>query len=97
MIGKEEIWKHARHVWTVGSQELRRLEETIDREALSRCVEVIGNCKGRILTAGVGTSGVAAKKIAHTLSCIKRPSFFLSPGEPCMGHSEQLKKGMWRF
>jgi KpsF/GutQ family protein len=72
---------------------LSRLEEIIDQEALSRCVEVIGSCKGRILTAGVGTSGAAAKKIAHSLSCIERPSFFLSPGDAVHGAPGAAQEG----
>jgi KpsF/GutQ family protein len=82
---KHEIWKHATHVWKVGAQSLTQLTGTIDQEALIKCVEVIGQCRGRILTAGVGTSGAAAKKIAHSLSCIERPSFFLSPGDAVHG------------
>lgn len=85
MIDKQDIWKHAIDVWTVGSKSLAYLIDSIDQEALTRCVEVIANCKGRTLTAGVGTSGAAAKKIAHSLSCIERPSFFLSPGDAVHG------------
>lgn len=81
----KDAWTHARHVWTVASQELARLEQTIAPDALTRCVEVIGACTGRILTAGVGTSGAAAKKIAHSLSCVERPAFFLSPGDAVHG------------
>jgi KpsF/GutQ family protein len=84
-MNREDSWRHAVHVWTVGAESLSNLIETIDREALTRCVEVIGECKGRILTAGVGTSGAAAKKIAHSLSCIERPAFFLSPGDAVHG------------
>jgi KpsF/GutQ family protein len=85
VISQEEIWKHAIDVWTVGSKSLAYLIDTIDQEVLTKCVEVIANCQGRILTAGVGTSGAAAKKIAHSLSCIERPSFFLSPGDAVHG------------
>ena len=93
MIHDDEIWKYAEHVWTVGSQALSRLKETIDQSALCRCVEVIGNCEGRILTAGVGTSGAAAKKIAHSLSCIERPAFFLSPGDAVHGALGAAQEG----
>ena len=84
-MNRKDSWKHAVHVWTVGAESLSQLIETIDREAFTKCVEIIGECKGRILTAGVGTSGAAAKKIAHSLSCIERPSFFLSPGDAVHG------------
>lgn len=85
MITKNEIWKYAIGVWAVGAKSLTDLIETIDQEALAACVEAIANCKGRIITAGVGTSGAAAKKIAHSLACIERPSFFLAPGDAVHG------------
>ena len=36
----------------------------IDRDALAKCVEVIASCRGRVITAGVGTSAAAARKRA---------------------------------
>jgi KpsF/GutQ family protein len=38
-----------------------------------------------VITAGVGTSAAAARKIAHSLCCIERPAFFLSPGDAVHG------------
>ncbi len=93
MIKKEAIWQHAQHVWTVGAQALAHLETTIDQDALARCVEVIANCQGRVITAGVGTSGAAAQKIAHSLSCIERPAFFLSPGDAVHGRLGSVQPG----
>jgi KpsF/GutQ family protein len=85
MMTHEAIWQQAQHVWAVGARELARLEQTISPEALIRCVETLAACDGRILTAGVGTSAAAAKKIAHSLACIERPAFFLSPGDAVHG------------
>jgi KpsF/GutQ family protein len=84
-VKKEEIWRQAVHVWQVGAAALAKLATTIDREALIRCVEVLGSCRGRIITSGAGTSAAAAKKIAHSLSCVERPSFFLSPADALHG------------
>ena len=33
---REEIWKAAVHTWRVGAEELSRLSESIDRDALTR-------------------------------------------------------------
>ena len=93
MIDHQTIWRYAIDVWTVGSTSLAHLIDTIDQQALVRCVEVIGDCQGRILTAGVGTSGAAAKKIAHSLCCIERPSFFLSPGDALHGALGAVQSG----
>ena len=80
-MNQNEIQKTAVHVWKTAAYEIERLCETVPPETLEACVKLIADCKGRIITAGVGTSGAAAKKIAHSLSCIERPSFFLDPGD----------------
>lgn len=90
---KEEIWQKATGVWETGAQALSALSRSVDREALARCVQVIGDCKGRTVTAGVGTSAVAARKIAHSLSCIERPSFYLSPADAAHGHLGAVQPG----
>lgn len=84
-MNDEEIWAKAAHVWKVGAHELERLAGYIDREAFTGCVKAIAECPGRVVTAGVGTSSAAARKIAHSLSCVERPSFFLSPGDAVHG------------
>jgi KpsF/GutQ family protein len=81
----EAIWERACRTWAVGASELERLSSSIDKTSFERLVETIGNMTGRIAVAGVGTSGAAAKKIAHSLSCIERPAFFLSPADAVHG------------
>lgn len=54
---------------------------------------MIGECRGRIVTSGAGTSGSAAKKVAHTLSCIERPAFFLSPSDAVHGALGSVQHG----
>jgi KpsF/GutQ family protein len=78
---RDEIWAKALHVWDTGARELSRLPKTVDRDALARCVETIAACTGRIVTLGCGTSAAAARKAAHSLSCIERPALFLSPSD----------------
>jgi D-arabinose 5-phosphate isomerase GutQ len=48
---------------------------------------------GRVATAGCGTSAAAAKKIAHSLSCIERPAFFLSPADAVHGALGSVQPG----
>lgn len=89
----DEIWDAAERVWRVGARELRRLSECVDRQAFVRCVEAIASCRGRVVAAGVGTSGAAARKVAHTLSCVERPAFFLSPGDAVHGALGSVQPG----
>jgi KpsF/GutQ family protein len=85
---KEELWEIAEEVWRIEISAIEDLVSTIDKDALFRALEMIENCKknnGRVVTMGVGTSAIAARKIAHTFSCIEIPSFFLSPADSIHG------------
>jgi KpsF/GutQ family protein len=89
----DEIWTRVRGVWDTGAAEISRLSSSMDRAALVRCVETIAACRGRIVTMGCGTSAAAARKIAHSLSCIERPSFFLSPSDAPHGALGAVQSG----
>jgi D-arabinose 5-phosphate isomerase GutQ len=82
---RQEIWDRAVRVWETGSRELARLATSVDPAAVSACVEAIAGCRGRVVTSGAGTSGAAARKIAHSLSCVERPAFFLEPADAVHG------------
>lgn len=59
----------------------KRINDNIDK-----AVDIIVNCKGRIVITGMGKSGIIAKKIASTLSSTGTPAIFLHPAEG--GHGE---------
>jgi KpsF/GutQ family protein len=79
------IWERACQVWSNGARELARLSSTLDQEAFQALVHALASTQGRVAVAGVGTSAAAARKIAHSLCCIERPAFFLSPGDAVHG------------
>ena len=85
-------WSIARRVWATGAEELGRLSGTIAPEVFSECVEILLRA-GRVVTSGCGTSAMAARKIAHTLSCIERPSFFLVPSDAVHGALGSVQPG----
>jgi len=85
---KKELWKTVQEVWKMEISSIEKLAINVDKDAISRVVEMIADCKnnnGRVITMGVGTSAAAARKIAHTFSCIEIPSFFLSPADSVHG------------
>lgn len=85
---KKELWKTVQEVWKMEISSIEKLAISVDKDAISRVVEMIADCKnnnGRVITMGVGTSAAAARKIAHTFSCIEIPSFFLSPADSVHG------------
>lgn len=54
-------------------------------EAYIKAVDLILNCKGRVVISGMGKSGHIANKIAATFSSTGTPSFFIHPGEASHG------------
>ena len=54
---------------------------------------VLERCRGRIVTIGAGTSAAAARKVAHSLCCVGRPAFFLSPADAPHGALGAVAKG----
>jgi KpsF/GutQ family protein len=89
----DEIWTRACSVWDNAAKEISRLASSVDRSAMARCVEMLAACRGRIVTMGCGTSAAAARKVAHSLSCIERPAFFLSPSDAPHGALGAVQPG----
>jgi arabinose-5-phosphate isomerase len=54
-------------------------------EEFSRAVSILKQCRGRVITVGIGKSGIVARKVAATLSSTGTPSFFLHPSEALHG------------
>ncbi len=56
-------------------------------------VELIATCNGRVVTMGVGKSGIICKKISATLASTGTPSFFMHPTEAIHGDLGMLVRG----
>jgi arabinose-5-phosphate isomerase len=56
-------------------------------------VELIATCTGRVVTMGVGKSGIICKKISATLASTGTPSVFLHPTEAIHGDLGMLVRG----
>lgn len=85
MMTEKQIWEKAVWVWEAGAKALEGLSREVSPAVMEKCVRMLAECRGRIFTSGAGTSAAAARKIAHSLSCIERPSFFLSPADAVHG------------
>jgi arabinose-5-phosphate isomerase len=48
-------------------------------------VELLRQCKGRVIVTGMGKSGIICRKIAATLTSTGTPAFFLHPAEAIHG------------
>lgn len=56
-------------------------------------VEMINACAGRVVTMGLGKSGIICKKISATLASTGTPSFFLHPAEAIHGDLGMIVSG----
>jgi arabinose-5-phosphate isomerase len=63
---------------------LRVMESKLD-DTLSKALDLMENCNGRVIVTGMGKSGHIARKIAATLASTGTPSFFIHPGEASHG------------
>ena len=55
-------------------------------------VDLILSCKGKVIFAGVGKSGLIARKISATFSSVGIPSFFCDPAQALHGDMGQIEK-----
>lgn len=53
----------------------------LDEEVLSKIIEVLSLCKGKVILTGVGKAGLIARKIAASFSSTGTPSFFMSASD----------------
>lgn len=83
--------EEAKRVLRVEAQSLLELAERID-ENLSRAVELLYHCKGKVVLMGMGKSGLVGRKIASTFASTGTPSFFLHPAEGLNGDFGMLAK-----
>ena len=75
------------------AEELQKLSERFDKDAVLQTADLLQNCKGKVVLAGCGTSGQAAKKIAHTLCCIEIPAIYMCPADAVHGELGLLQEG----
>ena len=56
--------------------ELKKIKKVFN-ESFIKAVDLILNCKGKVILAGIGKSGIIARKISATFSSVGIPSFFV--------------------
>ena len=71
--------------------ELKKIKKVFNNSFIE-AVDLILNCKGKIIFAGIGKSGLIARKISATFSSVGIPSFFCHPSEALHGDMGQIEK-----
>lgn len=82
----------ARRVLEIESQAIRELMERLD-DRFSAAVDLLMSCRGRVVTSGMGKSGIICRKVAATLASTGTPSLFLHPAEAVHGDLGMLAPG----
>lgn len=86
MMDVKSINELAKEVLTIEANSILRLKNSINSN-FDKAIELLFNCKGRVIVTGMGKSGLIGKKIAATLSSTGTPSYFLHPAESTHGDS----------
>ena len=71
--------------------ELKKIKKIFNKSFVD-AVDAILNCKGKIILAGIGKSGIIARKISATFSSVGIPSFFCVPAQALHGDMGQIEK-----
>ncbi len=74
----------ARWVLEIEAAAIRGLLPQLD-EGFDRAVDVLKSVRGRVVTTGMGKSGLVMRKVAATLSSTGTPALFLHPAEAIHG------------
>jgi len=82
----------ARKVLEIEAEAIRELIPRLD-ESFDEAVLILLACSGRVVTTGMGKSGIIAQKISATLASIGTPSLFLHPSEATHGDLGRIVKG----
>jgi arabinose-5-phosphate isomerase len=62
-------------------------------ENVFKAVDLIKNCRGKLVLSGMGKAGIIGKKIAATLASTGTPAMYLHPGEAQHGDLGALREG----
>lgn len=81
----EQSWHQATAGWDTYRQALAALETQLDRQQWQAVLDALTACRGKIAVTGIGTSGIAARKIAHMLACVEHPAIWLSAADAAHG------------
>jgi len=82
----------ARDILLLEANEINALASRLDAQ-FSDAVNLILQCKGRVVVSGMGKSGHIGGKIASTLASTGTPAFFMHPAEASHGDLGMITRG----
>jgi arabinose-5-phosphate isomerase len=82
----------ARKVLEIEAEAISALVGRLD-DAFDMALTLLDQCKGRVVTTGMGKSGIICRKLAATLASTGTPALFLHPGEAIHGDLGMITEG----
>ena len=90
-MNKKKYISLAKRSADIQINELKKIKKTFN-SSFVKAVDLIVNNKGKIIFAGIGKSGLIARKISATFSSVGIPSFFCDPAQALHGDMGQIEK-----
>lgn len=84
--------EEALRVLEIEAQAILALKNRID-DGFEKAVDLICECPGKVVVAGMGKSGHIGRKLAATMSSTGTPAFFLHPAESSHGDLGVVSEG----
>ncbi len=82
--GKRGSLDEGRRVLTIEARAVQALVERLD-DKFAKAVDLLYDCRGKVVVSGMGKSGLVGQKIAATMASTGTPAFFLHPAEGIHG------------
>lgn len=67
------------------AEAITKAANRLQSEQVEKAVEILANCRGKVVLAGVGKSGIVARKIAATLTSTGTLAVYLHPADALHG------------
>ena len=90
-MSKKNYIKIGKKSAAVQISELKKINKVFN-SSFAKAVDVLATCKGKVVFAGIGKSGLIARKISATFSSVGIPSFFCDPAQALHGDMGQIEK-----
>ena len=89
-MSKINYIKIAKTAAAIQISELKKVNK-IFNSTFIQAINVISNCRGKVIFSGQGKSGLIARKLSATFSSVGIPSFFIHPSETSHGDSGAIE------
>lgn len=88
----DPLLKLAERVLRIEAEGILGLVPRLDERFL-RALEILRDCRGRVVVTGIGKSGIAGRKVAATLASVGTPALFLHSAEGMHGDIGMVARG----